>query len=164
MSELKILIPIDGSATALEAVHHALRLAAAGLRARFVLVNVQSEPSLYEMVTAPDPASIGAVSSAAGEHLLAPAVRLLEQAGLPFEPEIVIGDASHTLVEVIERHGCDAVIIGASRGSALRSVLIGSVSQSLVHDSPVPVTVVHAPDLDADPDPQAQARAEDLAD
>lgn len=148
---LKILIPIDGSATSLEAVRHALRLTGAGLRARFVLANVQAAPSLYEIVTAPDAGSIGAVSSAAGEHLLAGAAALLRQAGLPFEQEIVVGDAARSLLDLIEREACDAVLIGAARTGALRSVLIGSVSQSLLHDSPVPVTVVHTPAADESP-------------
>ena len=46
------------------------------------------------------------------------------------------------LVDVIERYGCDAVIMGARGMGSLRQALLGSVSQALVHDSPVPVTLV----------------------
>ena len=48
------------------------------------------------------------------------------------------------LVEVIERLGCDAVIM-STRGGGLRAAVMGSVSQALVQISPVPVTLVKSP-------------------
>jgi nucleotide-binding universal stress UspA family protein len=45
---VKILLPIDGSPLSLDAVHHAMRLVREGLRATFVLANVQEPSSLYE--------------------------------------------------------------------------------------------------------------------
>jgi nucleotide-binding universal stress UspA family protein len=41
-----------------------------------------------------------------------------------------------------ERHGCDAIILGARGLGALRSALMGSVSQGILHASRLPVTVV----------------------
>lgn len=62
---MRILLPVDGSENALEAVRHALRLVDDGLRANFVLANVQEPASLYEMVVAHDAAVIERVSEAA---------------------------------------------------------------------------------------------------
>lgn len=145
---MKILLPVDGSPTALEAVHHALHLVRAGLRADFVLANVQDTPTLYEIVTAHDPDVIEQVRHDAGADLLAGAARLLDAAGVPYVTEVATGDAANTLIEIVEKHGCDAVVIGAERHGGLRSVLIGSVSQSLLDDCPVPVTVVHRRELE----------------
>ena len=50
---MKILLPLDGSEPALDAVRHAMRLVREGLRAEFVLANVQEPVYLYEMVLAP---------------------------------------------------------------------------------------------------------------
>ena len=47
---MKILLPIDGSDTALEAVRQALRMVNEGLRASLVLANVQEPATLYEML------------------------------------------------------------------------------------------------------------------
>lgn len=53
---------------------------------------------------------------------------LLKEAGVPFEREIGSGDPASTLIEIAERHGCEAIILGArgmgARGmGALRSAL-----------------------------------------
>lgn len=140
---MKILLPVDGTPTSLDAVRHALRLRAEGLSASFVLANVQDTPTLYEIVTAHDPEVIEEVRRGAGADLLAGAAALLDAAGADYDTEVASGEPATVLVEIAERHGCDAVVIGAERHGGLRSVLIGSVSQSLLHDSPVPVTVVH---------------------
>ena len=55
---MQILLPIDGSPLSLDAVHHALRLVREGLRAGFVLANVQEPSSLYEMVVVHDPVAL----------------------------------------------------------------------------------------------------------
>ncbi|MBE0586653.1 MAG: universal stress protein, partial [Hydrogenophaga sp.] len=59
---IKILIPVDGSEHALLAVRHALRLVSAGLKARFVVANVQETATLYELMVAHDPAVLEQVN------------------------------------------------------------------------------------------------------
>lgn len=157
---MKILLPVDGTPTSLEAVNHALRLVREGLRASFVLANVQDTPTLYEIVTAHDPEVIEQVRQGAGSDLLAGAAALLDAAGVPYVTEVATGDPAAVLIELVERHGCDAVVIGAERHGGLRSVLIGSVSQALLHDCPVPVTVVHR----AEPEEAADQGADEEAD
>jgi nucleotide-binding universal stress UspA family protein len=147
----RILIAVDGSELSLDAVHHALQLVQDGLRAEFVLANVQEPASLYELAVSRDPDLIAAASLEAGEHLMAPARALLDAAGLSYDTEVGVGDPVHTLVDIIESTGCALAIVGARGEGALRSALLGSVSQELVHASPVPVTVVkHAevPEVD----------------
>lgn len=142
---MNILIPVDGSSHALLAVHHAVRLVHSGLRARFVVANVQEAPTLYEMVVAHDPAVLEQVSEGAGHDLLRPAVALLEAAGQKVEQEVATGDPAHMLIDIAERFGCHAVIMTAGTGGGLRAALLGSVTQHLVDHSPVPVTVVREP-------------------
>jgi len=86
--------------------------------------------------------AVAEASVQAGQHLLAPAVALVEAARVPYETEIALGPVAATLVDMVERCGCDALFIGARGISGLRGALLGSVSQALVHHSPVPVTVV----------------------
>ena len=139
---LKILLAVDGSALSLDAVRHGLALHAQGLRAQFVLVNVQESASLYEMVVARDPAVIDDVSAKAGQHQLEGARALCAGADVLFDAEVVIGDPAHLIVELAERHACDAIILCARGHGGLRGALLGSVSQAVTHSATVPVTVV----------------------
>ena len=142
---LKILLPVDGSEAALLAVHHALQLVGAGLKARFVVANVQESATLYELVVAHDPKVLQQVSEAAGRDLVRPALALLSAAGQQVETALASGDPAHMLAEILESHGCDAVIMSA-RGGGLRAAVLGSVSQEMVQRSAVPVTLVKVPE------------------
>ena len=139
---MKILLPIDGSQGALEAVRHALRLVQGGLRASFVLANVQEPASLYEVVVAHDAAVIEQVSEAAAAHSLAPAQALLQAAGVEFETEIGHGDPGHLLVDIAERYECDLVILGARGQDVAEGGSLGSVADSVLQHASVPVMVV----------------------
>lgn len=138
---MKILLPTDGSEQSLQAVHHALRLVGAGLKARFVVANVQESATLYEMVVAHDPQVLQKVSEGAARDLMKPAVALLSAAGQPVEQDASTGDPAQMLAEAAERHGCDAIIM-STHGGGLRSAVLGSVSQELVQRVSVPVTLV----------------------
>ena len=139
---MKVLLPIDGSADALAAVRHALQLVREGLRASFVLANVQTPATLYEVVVAHDPQAIARLRSEAGADLLQPAEALLAGAGVEWESEVAGGEPATALVDLVEKYGCDAVVMGSQGAGSLRHALLGSVSTALLRHSPVPVTVV----------------------
>ena len=143
---MKILLPVDGSPAALQAVVHALELVKQGLRASFVLANVQSPATLYEVVTAHDPEVIRQVRSEAGADLLAGAEALLDAAGVEYESEVAGGQAEHAIIELAERYGCNAIVMGARGMGDWQAALLGSVSQAVLSASPVPVTVVRLPE------------------
>ncbi|MEO8117711.1 MAG: universal stress protein [Rhodoferax sp.] len=139
---MKILLPVDGSAVAMEAVRFAIRMAQAGLETSVVLANVQEAATLYELVVAHDPQVIEEVSAAAGAHTLLPAEALLQDANISYECEVASGDPAHTLIDILERYGCDLVVMGASGTSTLRRALLGSVSNEVLHAAGVPVMIV----------------------
>lgn len=143
---MKILLPIDGSELSLHEVHFALRLVSQGLRAEFLLVNVQEPANLYELVTAHDPVVLEQVSQAAGAHLLEPAAALLREAGVACELAVASGDPAHAVLELIESHGCEMVIIGTRGAGPLRAAFQGSVAQQLLQGAPVPVLMVQPPE------------------
>jgi nucleotide-binding universal stress UspA family protein len=149
---MKILLPLDGSEPALQAVRHALHLVRDGLKAEFVLANVQEPTYLYEMMLAPDADVLERVSGAAGAHALEAGEALLKAAGIEYEREIASGDPAHTLVDIVERYGCDAVIMGSRGMGRMRSAMLGSVSHELLHSAPVPVTIVKMPSPPAPPE------------
>jgi nucleotide-binding universal stress UspA family protein len=142
---IKILLPTDGSDRSLDAVRHAIHLVACGLKARFVVANVQSPANLYEMVVAHDPNVIQKVSDAAGHDLMRPALKLLHTAGIQAEQEVASGDPANMLLEILENHGCEALIVSARGRSDSEDLSPGSVAQELLDNCTVPVTLVKPP-------------------
>ena len=140
---MKVLLPVDGSEGALAAVRHALRLMRGGLRASFVLANVQEPASLYEVVVAHDAEVIENVSTAAAVHSLEAAQTLMRVAGAEFESEIAHGDPAHMLLDIAERFDCEMIVIGAQGvGTPRRRANLGSVANAVLHGAAVPVMVV----------------------
>jgi nucleotide-binding universal stress UspA family protein len=151
---MKILLPVDGSPLALEAVHHAIRLVRDGLKADFVLANVQEPSSLYEVMVLHDADALQRMAREAGEDAITPASRLLTQAGIEHESEIGSGDPAHMLIEIAENYRCDAIVMGA-HGVGESSAALGTVAQAVLRSSPIPVMIVrpHDPEI---PEPGAE--------
>ncbi len=141
---MKILLAIDGSSHALQAVRQALHWVDEGLRADFVLVNVQEPASLYEVVTAHDAELIDRVRGAAGADLLKAAEELLDEAEVGYESEVAGGVPEHLIVEVAENYGCDHIVMGALGTGHAEGHALGRVAQAVLQGSPMPVTVVRA--------------------
>ena len=77
-----------------------------------------------------------------GGRALAGAEALLNASGVPYEREIASGEPAPALIDMAHRHSCDAIIMGARGRGALRGALLGSVSQRVVQDASMPVTIV----------------------
>lgn len=150
---MNILLPVDGSPLSIEAVHQAIRLVREGLKASVVVANVQEPSSLYEMVVVHDTEALRRVALEAGEHAVARASALLDEAGIQHEVEIASGEPAHTLLDIVDRFGSELVVIGA-HGAGEASTALGSVAQDVLRHSPVPVLVVRV---------QAPADAADTA-
>lgn len=148
---MKILLPVDGTELSLHETRFALQLLREGLQASVLLVNVQEPASFYEMVTADTPELIEGAALEAGEDLIAPSAELLRAAGVHFEAAIVQGDPAQAMLELIEEHQCNMVVMGSRALGPIRRWLEGgSTSQRLVQNSPVPVLLVTPPPADED--------------
>ena len=144
---MKILLPVDGTELSLHETRFALRLVNEGLRASFVLANVQEPASFYEMVTAQNREIIENAAKGAAEDLMAPSAQLLREAGVEYETAVITGDPAQAMLELIEVHGCDMVLMGSRALGLIRRALEGgSTSQRVIQDSPVPVLLVKPPE------------------
>jgi len=153
---IKYLIPVDGSAQSMHAAYHAMRLVSSGLKARFVVANVQEAPNLYELVVAHDPDVLHEVSDAAGHDLVRPAVQLLNSASQLVEEVVASGDPAHILLELVESLGCDAVIMsahGSGNDDGDVEPGLGSVALHVVQHCAVPVTIVRPAQVEAPEEP-----------
>lgn len=141
---LHLLLPVDGSPAALAAVRQVLAWRLRGLSLHCRLLNVQTPPTLYEVVVAHDREALDGLRAAAGADLLAAAEALLDGAGIARVSEVVGGDPGHAIVEMAEALAVDLVVMGAT-GQGESSHALGRVAQAVLSASPAPVTVVRAP-------------------
>ena len=136
----KVLIPFDGSAASRRALQYAIDFAKDYGRLEIHLLNVQEEPVVYgDYLTASLLESLRQAALRAAAHALEPALEVLTQAELPFEPHTTLGPVAE---RVAERNGCDTIIMGTRGLTGVGSVLMGSVATKVVHTAPVPVLLV----------------------
>lgn len=62
--------------------------------------------------------------------------------GVNVTTELVTGQPARSIVNFVEANGVDHIIMGSHGRSGISRVLLGSVAESVVRRSPVPVTVV----------------------
>ncbi len=67
----------------------------------------------------------------------------LKRAGLTFVERKAIGDPAPTILAEARAAKADMIVIGSHGKGALKSLLIGSVTQKVIATSPLPVLVVH---------------------
>lgn len=144
---MKILVPIDGSAQSLHAARFALRLRAQHLSSTFVLATIQEPTYLYEMLLAPGSDALDNVLGVVGSRALEAAEALFRAADVAFERELGSGDAAAALIVIAARLQCDMIVMGARGLGYLRATLLGSVSQGVLNESQIPVTIVNFPSL-----------------
>jgi nucleotide-binding universal stress UspA family protein len=140
---MRILVPYDGSEQADAALEYAVtRHPGDDLVLLHVLDFVEAGYS-----AAPEAALAGyweewyeqAESSA--EELLENAAAAIDTEA-DVETEVVVGPPANAIVEYIESGDIDAVVIGSHGRDGFSRILLGSVAETVVRRSPVPVTVV----------------------
>jgi nucleotide-binding universal stress UspA family protein len=148
---LKVLLPFDGSAAALNAARYAARNLE-GLEARVLLVNVQRVLVDAEMLHAAR--GIAQLHRLEGEEILRPACELLDSAGIAYDAEVAFGSPARVIVRMAEERGCDLIAIGKRGRHPLVEALTGSVSRRVAANATVPVMQIALSDTQGPPDPR----------
>ena len=79
------------------------------------------------------------------EEMLAEAKQIATDAGVEIVPHMVIGDPRDEIIETAKEIGADLIILGSAGKGMTKRFLLGSVSTSVVTQSPIATLVVHAP-------------------
>lgn len=137
-----LLIPIDGSKNALNALRYALDETQRDLDVQIHLLNVQA-PLLHVWpgkLLSPD--MVHAELQREGEQLLTDALSMANAADVRTTPHVRVGDPAQEIVACAAQFGCNAIMMGTRGVGALEGMVMGSVAHKVVHLSPLPVTLV----------------------
>ena len=140
---MKMLIAVDGSDHSRRAIEAAARLARQMQSAQVVLLNVADAMVFYGELP---PFDLEAVERAQRQHqeqLLAEALAHARACGLQqVQTQSAVGPAAHEILRVADERGADQIVMGTHGRGAVGSLLLGSVTQRVVHQAKVPVLLV----------------------
>ncbi|RZL98720.1 MAG: universal stress protein [Variovorax sp.] len=139
-----ILVPIDGSETSMLAVSKASGLALA-FGSRITLIHVIDN---YPFIGVGADYALGqneylAAATASARAALAHGVEALAAEGLHSDQRVVDGHVVHEgIVDTAVGLGADLIVMGSHGRTGIEKLLLGSVTQRVLQDAPMPVLVV----------------------
>jgi len=139
---LKVLVPVDGSRTSLRAVEHVIKLIQGREPMDVLLVNVQEPVDSWEVSSFLKGSEVQAIQDGKGNAVLDAAAQLLDAAQIPYTRSLLHGGVAEAIARLASEAGCDKIVMGARGESLLEEILIGSVTQEVIRQARVPVTVV----------------------
>lgn len=144
-----ILVAVDGSEVGKKALDTALALAKA-LDAEIHAIHV-IQAGLYPSLTMNDMEPVAVAQQAVfemlereAEYVLADAEKAGAEAGVRITPQKRFGQPGAEIVGLAVELEADLVILGSHGRSRLDTLLLGSVSQFVLHNSPVTTMITRA--------------------
>lgn len=139
----KLLVPVDGSSSALRALRAAVALARLVPDSSLHLVHAYEEPRIYGEIAVYLPRDrMEALQRAHSEGILDRAEAELRNAGVRYTREVLSGPIGHTIAARAEQLGCDAIVMGRHGETSIGELLMGSVAMKVLHLSRLPVMLV----------------------
>lgn len=139
----RILVPVDESRPS----HNSLAVAAGmarGSGATVLLAHVADMPysqDREEMLATYGGSTVEDFRKY-GEDLLEKTAESETFSGLEVQTETLFGNPARALLDLAEREGIDAIVMGSHGRGTWGTVIMGSVSQRVVHEAKVPVVIV----------------------
>src|SRR5690606_9723348 len=139
----KILVATDGSEGAKKAVHTAVKMLEGTSDVQVTLITV-SQPvplSLYADLQALniDPM---ALSEQQAQELLEEESAPVKEAGISFDTQVAVGGPGTEICRVAQEGGYDLIIVGSRGRNQFAEIVLGSVSNRVLHHAGCPVLVV----------------------
>jgi nucleotide-binding universal stress UspA family protein len=141
----RILVPLDGSATAERGVREAIGLAAEQKATLCLLHVVDDFPMLMQMTSAVNFEETMKDVRQYGESLLAKARSAAAEAGVHADTllrKVTHERAAEVIVDEAKKTGCDLIVMGTHGRRGFSLLAMGSEAQLVVRTSPVPVLLV----------------------
>jgi nucleotide-binding universal stress UspA family protein len=142
MSDItRILIPVDGSEHARNAIAHVLAMIEKDPAAEIHLLNVQP-PVRGTAASLVSQADLDSYHREEGMKVLAEAAKIVEAAGKRAHLHVGVGDPAATVLSFAKRLGCAQIIMGTRGLGGVGALLLGSVARDVAGGAEVPVTLL----------------------
>jgi len=136
---LKVLLAVDGSKSALQAVRKLIESA-----------HWYKKPIEVELVTVRSPVPHVIVPKGMidnyyreeGTKSLAASENLLDKAKVRYHPQVLVGEIAQTIVEHAKKSNCNMIYMGTRGMTAISNLVLGSVATKVLHLAQMPVTLV----------------------
>lgn len=139
---MRLLVPIDGSASAKAALKHALWLAQKSPSSTIVLINVQNRESLGLSELHAETANDHETADKRSAEILATAAKACEDAQIKFKIKREFGPIPDTIATVAQETEVDQIVMGTRGLGGVAGLILGSVAMGVVHRTDIPVTLV----------------------
>jgi nucleotide-binding universal stress UspA family protein len=142
---LKVLLPVDGSASALNATQKLIETLAwyreaPAIELCTVHLPLPRVPNMGQFVSSEMVQKYYADES---DAMLDPSRALLDRAGVPYTVQRLVGPVAETIVERAKQANCDMICMGTRGMSALANMAMGSVTTRVLHLAHIPVLLIH---------------------
>lgn len=149
----RILVPLDGSATAEQALPYA-RLLSKGFKASIELLRVIDSPTadVVDLEHSAIMDQLAETAKAQAEEYLANVAGSLRTGGLEVSTTILEGDSASSIVSQSEKERGTLVAISTHGRSGLTRWVMGSVSDKVLHATRAPMLIIRSEESAPSPD------------
>ena len=128
----RILVPVDGSPSAVQAVKHVIAMLKMGAEGEVHLLHVQAPLLLRDVPDIAKPGLVERLGFDEADHAFASAKRLLEDAGVRYHAQTALGDPAPEIALYADVHGCSAIVMGTRGMGTIQNLLLGSVATKVL--------------------------------
>jgi len=140
---MKILIPVDGSASAQRAVDHVIKYIPSLKDApQLLLLNVQWNVAKGNVKLFINHETINDYYREQGNAALQSACAALDAAGLTYQYHISVGTPADAIAQYAREQGADQIVMGRQGQGGVKSLLLGSVVKKVLQLAECPVLLV----------------------
>jgi nucleotide-binding universal stress UspA family protein len=151
----KILVPLDGSEHSVRALEISIQVAKQ-FSGKLILIHIYSvtvrpiilpEPATLTppgvpVMTAEEVTRVADAAREAGNRILAEGERKAKADGVQVQTVLIEGHAVQEIVKTAREGEFDLIVIGARGISKIREILLGSVTDGVIHHATCPVLVI----------------------
>jgi nucleotide-binding universal stress UspA family protein len=140
---MKILLPVDGSKSSVNACKYVAKLSA-DIKSKCVvtLISVHDDVGLAHVKQFVAKSVVDDYLREISEKELKPAQKVLEAAGIKHSMVIKYGNVSAEIIDLANKEKMDLIVMGSKGRSGFVDMIMGSIAQKIVAGAKQPVVLV----------------------